>query len=149
MTPGDTVHASAALVGERGVLVRGASGSGKSALVLALIADNPAANALVADDRVALAAVNGRIVASVPPALAGLIELRGQGILSQPHVSPAVIDLVVDLAPAADCPRLPEPAETRTSIAGIALPRLMLPIDRHDGVLRIRHALASGYGKNP
>ncbi len=147
MTAG-TVHASVALVGERGVLVRGDSGSGKTSIVLALIDADPAGNALVADDRAVLAAANGRLLASAPAELAGLIEIRGQGIVRAPHASPVVIDLVVDLMPAADCPRMPEADYSRTTIAGIALPRLALPIDCRDGALRIRHALAMAAAEN-
>jgi serine kinase of HPr protein (carbohydrate metabolism regulator) len=135
-----SVHASAALVGEHGVLIRGGSGSGKSALLLALITMDAARNALIADDRVALAAHHGRLVASVPPRLAGLIEVRGQGLLKRPHVSPAVIDLVIDLTAAADCPRMPE-ADERTAIDGIALPRLFVPEGQSDGAIRIVAAL--------
>ncbi len=109
MSAGATIHASAVLIGEHGVLIRGASGSGKSALLLALIMADAGGNALTADDRVVLAAHDGRLVASVPAELAGLIEVRGQGILKRPHVSPVVIDLVVDLVAGADAPRMPEP----------------------------------------
>ena len=142
-----TVHASAALAGEHGVLIRGASASGKSSLLLALIAIDGARNALAADDRVVLAAHHGRLVASAPPELAGLIEVRGQGILRRPHVSPVVIDLVVDLTPPADCPRLPEPDE-RAEIAGLLLPRLVLPIGAADGAIRVLTALAERIGRN-
>ncbi len=135
-----TVHASVALVGEHGVLIRGASGSGKSALLLALMSMYAGHHTLVADDRVALAAHHGRLVASVPPALAGLIEVRGQGILKRPHVSPVVIDLVVDLKPAAEAPRMPE-ADDRVAIAGIPLPRLVLPAGQGDGAIRVLAAL--------
>ncbi len=56
-------------------------------------------------------------------ALAGLLEVRGAGIVRLVHESCAVVGLVVDLA-AADAERLPR-AETReTEIAGIKLPRL-------------------------
>jgi HPr kinase/phosphorylase len=140
MSTAATIHASAALAGEHGVLIRGASGSGKSSLLLALIAMDATRNALIADDRVALTAHHGRLVARVPPRLAGLIEVRGQGILKRPHVSPAVIDLVVDLMAAADCPRMPEP-DDRTAIDGIALPRLIMPDGQNDGAIRIVAAL--------
>lgn len=136
-----TVHASAVLIGERGVLIRGASGSGKSSLVWALIDAEPACNALIADDRVILSAAHGRLLATAAPGLAGLIELRGQGILQMTHVSPAVIDLVVDLAPDADCPRLPEAADGMATLAGITLPRLLLPVGADGKSLRIRRML--------
>ena len=51
-----TVHATAIVIGETGVLIRGRSGSGKSSLALALVARVRLAGgfaAFVADDRVA------------------------------------------------------------------------------------------------
>ena len=135
------MHASAVLVGERGVLIRGASGSGKSSLALGLVAADPAATWLVADDRVVLDAAGGRLLASVPAPLAGLIEIRGQGIVRMRHVSPVVVRLVVDLLPPASCPRLPAAEDERIDIEGVELARLMLPIGAADGALRVRAAL--------
>jgi serine kinase of HPr protein (carbohydrate metabolism regulator) len=135
------IHASAAIVGERGVLIRGSSGSGKSSLLLALL-DTPTGDAwLVADDRVELVAAHGRLVASVPPSIAGLLEIRGRDIAARPRISPARIRLVVDIAPPEDCPRLPQPSEMRAEIAGVILPRLMLPVGASDGARRVRATL--------
>lgn len=78
---------------------------------------------LVADDRVLLEASHGRLVARPPAALAGLIEVRGLGLVRLAHEESAVVGLVVDLA-ATDAERLPEPAARRTEIEGVALPRL-------------------------
>jgi serine kinase of HPr protein (carbohydrate metabolism regulator) len=139
-----TVHASAVLVGEAGVLIRGASGSGKSSLALSLIdAASPTAW-LVADDRVALAVHHGRLVAAAPPAIAGKIEIRGIGIVEVAHVSPVVVRLLVDLLPPANCPRLPEPDQLRGSIEGVVLPRLSLPSHAADGAARVHAALRPG-----
>jgi HPr kinase/phosphorylase len=122
-----TVHASAVLVGARAVLIRGPSGAGKSRLALDLIQAGRTGSLpfarLVADDRVHLEAIGGRVLARPAEALAGLLEVRGAGIVRLVHESCAVVGLVVDLA-AADAERLPR-AETReTEIAGIKLPRL-------------------------
>ena len=136
-----TVHASAVAVGERGVLVRGASGSGKSSLVLGIIDRDPDTSFLVADDRVVLAAVDGRIEASPPGTIAGRLEVRGLGIVTVPYVSPSPIALVVDLLPTGRCPRFPEPRERATVLLGIALPRLILPIGAVDAPARVRFAL--------
>jgi serine kinase of HPr protein (carbohydrate metabolism regulator) len=141
-----TIHGSAVLLGEVGVLIRGASGSGKSTLAYALLAADPAGARLVADDRVFLRAVNGRLVADAPAALAGLIEVRGLGLLACPHLAPVVIRLVVDLEPADACPRLPEADEIRITIAGVALPHVALPIAAADGPARVRTAIAHFFG---
>jgi len=136
-----TVHAGALIVGEHGILVRGPSGSGKSLLILALLSANPETAWLTADDRVVLAAAHGRVIATVPETIAGLIEIRGQGIVRRRHVSPARIHLVVDLMPAEACPRLPSPDEEHVAIEGVELPRLILPIAATDGPIRVRAAL--------
>ena len=138
-----TVHASVARLGTRGVLIRGAAGSGKSSLLLSLIFD--AGAMLVADDRVALAASGGRLVAAAPEAIAGRMEVRGVGIVRRPYVSPATIDLVVDLLPLDECPRLPDEAERQTIIEGVAVPRIFVAADAGGGAARVRVALADLY----
>jgi HPr kinase/phosphorylase len=121
-----TIHASAVLVGTRGLLIRGDSGAGKSRLVLGLIAaateGRLAFARLVADDRVFVTAAHGRLIARVPGELAGLIEIRGLGIRRLPYEPAAVIRLVVDLA--AEAERMPPAAATETEIEGVVLPRL-------------------------
>jgi serine kinase of HPr protein (carbohydrate metabolism regulator) len=122
---GPTVHASAVLVGARAVLIRGPSGVGKSCLALALIgaASTGAVRfaRLVGDDRVHLEAAAGRLLVRPAEELAGLIELRGVGILRRDYEPCARVGLVVDLA-ATDAERLPDPSDV--AIAGIKLPRL-------------------------
>jgi serine kinase of HPr protein (carbohydrate metabolism regulator) len=122
----ETVHASCVLVGNRAVLIRGPAGAGKSSLALSLLdaagARIPFAR-LVADDRVQLAAVHGRLLASVPAAIAGLLEVHGLGIRRVPHEPEAVVGLVVDLA-ATDAERLPGAHAMATTVLGVALPRL-------------------------
>ena len=122
---GPTVHASAVLVGARAILIRGPSASGKSRLAWELIeAARGGAVAfarLVGDDRVHLQAAGGRLLVRPDDSLAGLIELRGGGILRRDHEPCAVVGLVVDLA-AADAERLPERREI--VVEGIPIPRL-------------------------
>jgi HPr kinase/phosphorylase len=122
-----TVHASAVLVGGRAVLIRGPSGAGKSRLAVELI---DAARTglvrfarLVGDDRVHLEAAGGRLLARPAETLAGLVEVRGVGIIRFPYEPKAVVGLVVDLA-AADAERLPPDGGKTTEIQGITLPRL-------------------------
>ena len=122
---GPTVHASAVLVGARAILIRGPSASGKSRLAWELIeAARGGAVAfarLVGDARLNLQAAGGRLLVRPNDALAGLIELRGVGILRRDHEPCAVVGLVVDLA-TADAERLPERREI--VVEGIPIPRL-------------------------
>jgi HPr kinase/phosphorylase len=99
------LHGSAVAFSGRGVLILGGSGSGKSALALALLGRGAA---LVADDRVELARRGGALIASAPAALAGLIEVRGVGIIRLPAAPEAVVTLAVDLDRAAAA-RMPQP----------------------------------------
>lgn len=128
MAPGATIHASCVLVGEAGVLIRGASGSGKSVLAHMLLAEAALTGGfarLVCDDRVHVQPQHGRLLARAVPPLEGCLEVRGVGLLSVAHEAAAVVRLVVDCSP--DAPtRLPEPAEQTETIAGVALPRLAL-----------------------
>ena len=121
-----TVHAAAVLAGARAVLIRGASGTGKSRLVLDLLAAAPGRlrfARLVGDDRVHLECAGGRLLVRPAAALAGLIEVRGVGILRLDYEPCAVVGLVVDLD-AADAERLPE--HRSAVVEGINLPRLPL-----------------------
>lgn len=137
-SPPPTIHASAVLVGDRAVLIRGAAGAGKSGLTLALI---EAADAgllpfarLVADDRAHVEAINGRLIVRPPPVLAGLIEMRGLGIRRLPFEAVAVVGLVVDLG-AEDAERLPSAGSFAVTIEGVTLPRL--PVACRDEALRL------------
>jgi len=98
------LHGSAVAFAGRGVLILGGSGTGKSTLALELVGRGAA---LVADDRVELERRGGALIASAPAALAGLIEVRGVGIVRLPAAPEAVLTLAVDLdrAPAARMPQ--------------------------------------------
>jgi HPr kinase/phosphorylase len=95
------IHGSCASRGGGGVLLIGPPGAGKSDLLLRLLARG---FDLVADDQVAI--VDG--VAYPGPALAGLLEVRGLGIVRLPHIASARLALAVELASPAV--RLPAPA---------------------------------------
>jgi HPr kinase/phosphorylase len=122
-----TIHASAVLAGARALLIRGPSGSGKSRLVLNLLQAAAAGRLvfarLVADDRVHVEAVHGRLLAQPPAPLAGYLEVRGLGILQLQYEPMAVISLVVDLDVAAS-QRLPDAAAAQTDVAGVTIRRL-------------------------
>ncbi len=125
------VHATAVVIGEAGVLIRGASGTGKTSLAFALV-DTARRDGLfaafIADDRVVLAAANGRLVARCPETIAGLAERRGRGIETVEHVPAAVIRLVADLVDAGTIARMPEAAEEKVEIEGVKLRRQPIPV---------------------
>jgi serine kinase of HPr protein (carbohydrate metabolism regulator) len=127
---GNSVHASAVLVGDRAVLIRGPSGSGKSRLAFDLILAGRAgqipAAVLVGDDRVYLEVAQGQLVVRPARELAGLIEVRGLGIRRCDFAEQAVVGLVVDLS-GADAERMPAPNALLTTVAGVILPRI--PVD--------------------
>ncbi len=79
--------------GSRGLLIRGASGSGKSALALELMAYGAA---LVADDQVLLRPESGQVIARAPEPLVGRIEARGIGIIRTDRVESVALDLIAD-----------------------------------------------------
>ena len=127
MTDKPTVHASAVLVGERAVLIRGPSGSGKSRLAFDLILAGRSGQVpraiLVGDDRVYLDTSAGNLIVRPVRELAGLIEIRGLGIRRIEYVEEAVVGLVVDLA-AEDAGRLPATEALTAQIDGFKIPRI-------------------------
>ncbi|MBL6851869.1 MAG: HPr kinase/phosphatase C-terminal domain-containing protein [Alphaproteobacteria bacterium] len=97
------IHATCVVYKRAGILLIGKSGSGKSDLALRLIALGAR---LVADDRTDLKVKNGALVATPPKVIAGLLEIRGVGIVETPNAASTRIALVVDLSGKVE--RLPE-----------------------------------------
>ena len=127
---GAHLHASCLIVGEAGILLRGASGSGKSRLLGELLVGARQLGwfaRLISDDRVHVEARHGRLIARAVPAIAGSLEVRGLGIVQLDNESAAVVRLVVDGSP--EGPRLPEASERQTTIEGITLPCLAAPLE--------------------
>lgn len=126
MTP-HNLHATALVVGGKGLLVTGASGAGKSSLALELIGQCRTRGmfaTLICDDRIWIRIHGGRVVAEAPKTIAGLIEIRGFGPARTHHVARAVIDGVVTLVEPDDAPRHRE--DVHETLLGVVLPRLDL-----------------------
>ena len=140
---GMLLHASSVAREGDAVLLLGPPGSGKSDLVLRLI---DRGWRLVADDQVALAAEAGLLRAAPPPALRGMLEVRGLGLFRDlPVAAPATLRLVARLVPRAELVRLPEPE--RWSEAGIALPLIRLDAFAASAVARLALALDAALGR--
>ncbi|WP_139974705.1 MULTISPECIES: HPr kinase/phosphorylase [Brucella/Ochrobactrum group] len=131
MTPEEEksgLHATTLQVQGRGVMIMGRSGAGKTELALTLVERallRGEAASLVADDRTLLHVESGRLIASVPAALAGGVEIRGAGLFKVPFVESALLYLVVRLVDRDEAERYPS-GET-WGFEGVSLPRLLLP----------------------
>ncbi|GGB87475.1 HPr kinase [Novosphingobium endophyticum] len=128
------LQASCVAIGGRGVLIEGATGSGKSSLALGLI-DRGAH--FLGDDGILVHAEKGRLVARPHQRIRGLLEVRNLGLLSFPCLDEAAISLVIRLDP--NAPRYIEEAET-VEIEGVAIP--MLRVWPGGGLLAIKVELA-------
>jgi serine kinase of HPr protein (carbohydrate metabolism regulator) len=80
---------------------------------------------LVADDQVTVERRTDRLVASPPAKLAGLIEVRGLGIVRMANRAQATLGLAVVLVSPDEVERLPE-ADEGIEYFGVALPLLRL-----------------------
>ena len=124
-TPAVTLHANCVALARSAVLILGASGSGKSALSLELMALGAT---LVADDRTMVEAEDEALIARCPPAIRGRIEAQGVGILVADTLASARVRLVVDLDQRED-QRFP-PQRT-IILQGITLPLVHSSVHGH------------------
>jgi hypothetical protein len=132
------MQASAVAIGGSALLIEGPPGSGKSSLALALI-DRGAV--LIGDDAVTLTASGGQLIASPPPNIAGLIEVRGVGLVALRTTSGAPVGLILTLGGTSP-DRLPETPLPRRMIAGEGIPVLGFDPGTIAPALRAEHALA-------
>ncbi|PTE10430.1 HPr kinase/phosphorylase [Mesorhizobium helmanticense] len=123
----ENIHGTALLIGERGVLITGPSGAGKTTLALTLL-DHCRARGLfsrlIGDDRLLAMAHAGRLVCRVPAAISGLAEVPGFMPRPLPFEPGGVIDLHVRLVPKAEMARFQE--EISEPVAGCPVPRIDL-----------------------
>lgn len=132
-----THHGTIVDIAGTGVLLRGASGSGKSDLALRLL---DRGGTLVADDRYLLKPARRGAVGFAPDNLYGLLEVRGLGVLSVPAIKTTLVGLVVDLVDRQEVPRLPE--KRIFDLAGHSVAGLVLNAFEQSTVIKIELAVA-------
>jgi len=119
--------------GWRGVLILGGSGAGKSDLALRCLDHG---FRLVADDRVLVWACEGVLYGRAPDTLAGLMEVRGLGVLPQP----ALAYCRIVLAARCETPeRTPHPAAE--NYLGLKVPSVNLAPLESSAPAKLRRAL--------
>ncbi|MFT8737154.1 MAG: HPr kinase/phosphatase C-terminal domain-containing protein [Zymomonas mobilis] len=116
------IHATTVLVKNQGVLLIGPSGSGKSDLALRLI-DRGAK--LVSDDYslIDIKPKENILTATAPKNIAGLLEIRGLGVVTLPFCPKAKLALAIILE--GDVERMPE-KDSSIKILGRALPAITI-----------------------
>ena len=122
-----------------GVLLRGPSGAGKSDLALRLV-DTGAR--LVSDDQTELTRQGNSVMATAPDRIAGLIEVRGVGIVKLARdqiVARAPVVLLVDLAPVERIERLPD--LRHEGVLGVDLPLFVLAAFEPSATVKLQLAL--------
>lgn len=124
-----------------GVLLRGPSGCGKSDLALRLIGDGAV---LIADDHTDLEVRDSRLIATAPEAIRGMLEVRGLGILRFAPVNNAELAAIIDLVPADQVPRMPEPCHIH--VLGVALPLFKLVSFEPSAPAKVRLAVRLSTG---
>ncbi len=131
----ETLHASCIGLKGRAVLIAGRSGAGKSDLALRLI-DRGAS--LVSDDYTLLRRVGTRLLASAPPNIVGMMEVRGVGLIELPFERDLPTALIIDLdEPVA---RMPD-GQVKRSVAGVDLPVIGLAAFEASAPIKVEMAL--------
>ncbi|MEN3953337.1 HPr kinase/phosphatase C-terminal domain-containing protein [Iodidimonas sp. SYSU 1G8] len=134
-----TVHATCVSIDGIGVLLRAPSGGGKSDLALRLIDEGAA---LVSDDYTHIEIQDGRVLASAPSTIRGMMEVRGLGLVRLPCSSDSAVGLIVDLVEPSAIERMPEPETALIDGAGaIRLPVIRVAPFEVSAAAKIRLAV--------
>ena len=131
-----TIHATTVSLDGRGVVLRGPSGSGKSDLAVRLINEGAL---LVADDQTILFMEGGRLMGQPPTEIAGKMEVRGVGIIKMGPPAIVPIFLLIDMADAADVPRIADFAPVE--LVGQKVPRIHLAPFEISATAKVKLAL--------
>ncbi len=131
-------HACVVQIEDRGILIDGTSGSGKTSTALRLLEHAKLTGRtahLIGDDQVFLEPQNSDLTASVPEAIAGKIEIRGFGISDHAYIEKSHIHLIARIVEDEKIDRMPD--DHSIEIEGISLPLLYLPRKHEELAMRI------------
>ncbi|WP_255569841.1 HPr kinase/phosphorylase [Actibacterium sp. 188UL27-1] len=135
------MHASTVAVAGKGLLILGASGAGKSALAIEMLALGAA---LVADDRTIVERCDTTLMARAPGPIRNLLEMRGIGLLTVPSMDQVVVHRAIDLDQI-EVARLPQ--TYAIELLGVQLPLFRRPEGSHLAsalMLCMQHGLCDG-----
>jgi HPr kinase/phosphorylase len=131
------INATCIAIENKGVLIAGPAGAGKSDLALRLI---DAGAQLVADDQTELKIEKNGLIASAPSSIRGLFEMRHVGLIEMPRIAKTKIALYVELTLLHEkLERLPEYEDM--FLLEHAVRRLKLPAFASSTPAKIRAAL--------
>lgn len=133
--PMERINATCVAIEGHGVLLRGPTGSGKSDLALRLLREGAH---LVADDYTEVECEGDRLIAHAPATIAGMLEVRGIGILRVKPVSPAVLVACVDLVAGRSVERMPEDQTVAIGDTGRHLPLFRLAAFEASAAAKVR-----------
>ena len=125
-----TIHASGVVLDQKGVVVIGPSGSGKSRLCSLLIEKWSHAKRharWVGDDRLLFKQLGHALVARAPDEIRGLAEQRFAGVAPVAYQQGMVVDLAVRLVSADQLERMPEPEVEVLANGLLPLPIIQVP----------------------
>jgi len=151
LAPKTALHACLLEIYGIGVLLLGESGIGKSEISLELIRKG---HRLIADDRVNIAAVRGKLIGTCPESIYGMMEVRGIGIIDVARMfginslaKRSHIQLVISLVQF----KPDEPMERvgmktdRYEILGESIPLVKLPVSAARSMAEIIEAAVTNY----
>ncbi len=150
-------HGTFVRVGELGVLILGTPGSGKSSLALALIdgggrgiGKKDLTTTLIADDQVRLwyDDATAQVFGRPPESIAGLMEIRGLGIVQVEHLPHCPVRLVVQLKQEEKIVRLPDFPDTCIDILGQAIPVIEVSGRNTNAAARVRAGVVALLASN-